>query len=116
MKKLAFAVLIAGAVFALSQCELFNTTLEYNVSGTSTSLAIMYQDENGELVQVTAVSPWSTTFELFASDTPFLAFIQVTNNDVASSGVNLYILGDGSTAASDTALAFSTADAYAVIY
>ena len=39
MKKLAVVLLLIGAVFALTQCELFSTTIEYNVSGSSTSLS-----------------------------------------------------------------------------
>ncbi len=33
MKKLAFAILIAGVVFALRQCFLFDTTVEYSSGG-----------------------------------------------------------------------------------
>lgn len=33
MKKLVFAILVDIAVFALSQCWLFDTTVEYSLGG-----------------------------------------------------------------------------------
>jgi choline-glycine betaine transporter len=116
MRKLVVAVLLAAAVFAFSQCSLFSTTVEYNISGSSFSLDIMYQDESGTLVEVRAASPWSTSFQLYSSERPFLAFIRVTNN--GGSNVDAYILEDGGIAAGpSTATALGgTTEIHAVIY
>jgi hypothetical protein len=76
----------------------------------------MYQDGSGTLVEARAASPWSTSFQLFGSDRPFLAFIRVTNNGF--SNVDVYILEDGVLAAGPstaTALGGST-EIYAIVY
>ena len=97
MKNFAIAFLIAGVLLALAQCELFSKTVEYNVSGSSTQISVRYQGKNGELVEVSAASPWSTRFDLLTSKRPFLAFIHVTN--YGSGDVSVNILEDGVTVA-----------------
>jgi hypothetical protein len=98
MKKLAFAVLIVGAVFALSQCELFGTNVEYSVNGSFSSVRILYNDETGEGVEVYTTTPWSTSFNLYSSDLPFAAALQVSNYDLVNT-VILEILVEGSSIA-----------------
>jgi hypothetical protein len=116
MKKLVFAILVGIAVFALSQCWLFDTTVEYNISGSSASLNILYQDDHGELSEVDAASPWSTSFELFSSERPFLAFIKVINN--GGGNVDVSIRKDGSTVVgpSTAAALGGSTEIYSVIY
>ena len=66
---------------------------------------------------ISGASPWSTSFQLFGSERPFLAFIRVTNNDL-SNNVNVYILEDGGIVAGPstaTPLGGST-EIYEVIY
>ena len=94
MKKLAFAVLLAAAVFALSQCELFSTNVQYNIIGSSSNLDILYQDENGQLIEMIGPNPGIISFQVFGSELPFLAFISVTNSDFIND-VNVFILEDG---------------------
>lgn len=95
MKRFAVVLLLAGAVFALTQCDLFNTTVEYNVSGGPAPLTIRYNGEDGEIVDVSATAPWSTSFELFSSARPFIAFLRVTTG--SGTAVNAYIREDGNT-------------------
>ncbi len=119
MNKLALTVLMGAAVFALSQCKLISTTVEYSLSGFSDELDVMYQDKSGELVQVTGTNPsWSTSFGLSSSDTPFLAFIRVANIDPGSVGVDVSILADGVTVAGpSTAIGGGgSTEIYGVIY
>jgi len=116
MKKLAFAILIAGVVFALSQCFLFDTTVEYRVTSASpTSVTILYNDENGEGARVDATTPWSLSFDLYSSERPFAAALRATNNDLVNN-VNLFIYEDGVPVDSFVGLAPSfTADTFAWI-
>jgi hypothetical protein len=95
MRKLAFAVLVGAGLFALSQCELFYATVEYRIEGSSTSLDFRYLDGEGHLTESSgAAAPLSVSFQLFNSQLPFLAFIEVTNNDFANE-VTADILEDG---------------------
>jgi hypothetical protein len=81
MKRMLVAVLAIALLLALFSCEIRLTKkVEYNISGSSDSLAILYQDRNQDFVDITASSPWSTNFELWSSQLPFLAFIRVRNN------------------------------------
>lgn len=112
MKK-SFPVLLAlAAALALGGCELFTSTVEYNVSGGSGFMAIRYQDKGGELVETTVSSPWSTSFDLWSKDRPFLAFLQVTSG---GAGVMLYISVDGSVAATDSVSAYSTGQVFYIV-
>ena len=115
MKKVALWALIVVVVVALTGCDLiFFKTVEYNISGASVSLNIRYQGEDGEIIDVTVFSPWSTDFNLGSSERPFLAFIRVVNNGVGD--VFVYISEDGSTEATGTAFAGGAAlDLYAII-
>jgi hypothetical protein len=116
MKKLAFAVLMTAAAFALSQCALFNTTVEYSVTSTGfPSVTILYNDENGEGVEINTTAPWSVSFDLFTSDRPFVAAIRVSNNDLTENAT-AFIYEDGVVVASDTALPWpDIAEAFAWI-
>jgi hypothetical protein len=94
MRKLAVAALVAAAVFGLSQCELLNKTVEYSVESVGTpSLTIIYIDVSGEGIEVSTNAPWSESFELFASDRPFVAALRVTNN--GPDAIDVAILEDG---------------------
>lgn len=105
MKKAVVALLLAGAVLALSQCELFYTTVEYKLTGTSSPIDMMYQNEEGLVEEDSGTSsPWSASFELKPSDRPFLAFIQVTNNGIANA-VTVEIREDGDLVQTGTAAA-----------
>jgi hypothetical protein len=99
MKKLAIVLVLAGVVLSLSQCELFQTTVEYNISGNSSSLVIRYNDKSDQIVDVTSMSPWvSGDFILYSGDKPFIAYIEVTNNGVGD--VTVEVLEDGDVAES----------------
>jgi len=113
MKKLVIVLLLAGVVLSLSRCELFYTTVEYNISGDSTSLTIRYNDESGEIVDVAAASPWSHSFELYTEDRPFIAFIRVSNGGMGA--VVVQILEDGDSVTSLNIPADTTGDLYSII-
>ena len=119
MKKLTIWALIVVVVVALTGCDLiFFKTLEYNISGGSGPLYIRYQGEDGEFVDVTASSSWSTSFNLGSSARPFLAFIRVVNNGAAGVGgdVTVYIREDGSIKTSGVASdGGGVRDLYAII-
>lgn len=105
MKKRLPVLLAAVAALALGGCDFFKETVEYNVSGGPGIVSLRYQDEDGDIVDVAAAAPWSTSFEVGLNDRPFLAFLQATNG--AGAPVNLYILVGGSQVASLPGLAAS---------
>jgi uncharacterized protein YuzE len=95
MKKLAIVLFLAGALLSLSQCELFQSTVEYNIAGNSDSLMIRYNDKSDQIVDVTTVSPWvSGDFILYSGDKPFVAYIEVTNNGGGEVTVEVLENGD----------------------
>ena len=98
MKRIALVVLLLGVVLSLTQCDLFQLTLEYTISGQSDNLIIRFNDpDTGEIVDATASSPWTSgEFILYSGDEPFLAYIGVTNSDTSGgAGVRIQILEDG---------------------
>jgi hypothetical protein len=113
MRRIGIALIVTALVFGLAQCELFNTTVEYNVSGGGSTVYIRYQDDKGELVDVTTVPGWSTSFELSSSDRPFLAFIQVTNSGMLN--VIARILEEGTLVSSGTAGAGGSVNVYHIV-
>jgi len=118
MKRIALVILLVGVVLSLTQCELFQTTLEYNINGNSTNLNIRYNDgTSGEIVDATGVqTQWSSgTFVLYSDERPFLAYIEVTNDDIASTGVTVEILEDGSVVASTNLAALATGNLHYIL-
>lgn len=115
MKRMHLWILIIGALVVGSSCEItFSTTLEYNISGTSDTVVVRYTGSNGDLVDVTVASPWSTSFTLWGGHDSFLAFIRVENN--GSADVTVYIREDDATITSGTAVADGPRiDLYAII-
>jgi len=94
MKKFAVVLLVLGAVFALTQCELFGTTVTYQVSGSGFgTVPVLYNDEHGERVEENVGLPWDKSFTLFSSKLPFVAALRVTNN--SGDFVDAYIREDG---------------------
>ena len=79
--------------------------LIFHLNGSSDTLSIRYQDDGGNLIDVTASSPWSTNFNLGSSERPFLAFIRVDNNGLPGQDVTVYIRLDDSTKKSGPAVA-----------
>ena len=112
MKKSFPALLALAAALALGGCELFTSTVEYNVSGGSGFMAIRYQDKGVELVETTVSSPRSTSFDLWSKDRPFLAFLQVASG---GAGATLYISVDGSVAASASLAASPTGEVFYIV-
>jgi len=114
MKRLAAGFLIAGALFALAQCELFSKTVEYAVTAGFGNVTVLYNDENGEGNAVTTAIPWSVSFDLFSSKRPFAAALRVTNNTGGT--VDACIREEGVNVDEVTGLAAgSTADLWAWI-
>ena len=114
MKKSAFVVLILATAMTLVGCDLLTRTLEYDISGgPSDSLSVRYQELNGDILDVTAVSPWSTSLELKGSHRPFLAFIRVDNDGAGP--VSVKIRYGGLTRESGTANVGVLLDLYAII-
>ncbi len=113
MKKLAIFLFLAGALLSLSQCDLFYITVEYNISGNSSSLTIRYNDESGEIVDMTASSPWSHSFDLYTDERPFIAFIRVTNDGFDA--VDVQILEDGDSVVLLNVPAMASGDLYQII-
>jgi hypothetical protein len=115
MRRIHAWILVIGVLAIGSSCEItFNTTLEYNISGTSDSVEVRYTGSGDDLVDVTVSSPWSTSFTLWSGHDPFLAFIRVQNN--GSADVTVYIREDETTITSGTATAGGPSiDLYAII-
>lgn len=113
MKRIALVLLMAGIILTLSQCELFYTTVEYNISGNSDSLTIRYNGDEDMIEDVTASSPWSHSFELYSDERPFVAFIQVVNDGLDT--VTVQILEDGDVDIFTDLAAGATTDLYYII-
>jgi hypothetical protein len=64
------------------------------VDGSSSSIVVLYQAKDTGLSEVTAQAPWSSgDITLWSNETPFVAFIQVKNNDSVNT-VTVYITED----------------------
>ena len=92
MRKAWMLTALLLAVFGLSQCSLFSTTVEYEVTtgSSAVSLSIQYQNEEGTLVEIsTTTAYWSYSFDLPLDEKPFLAWIQVTNYNATPASINI---------------------------
>ncbi len=115
MKKLALAILILGTVLSLTQCELLVPTLQYRLTGTSSSVSINYQTKETPIAQVATTSPWtSEEIKLWSGDRPFVAFIEVVNHDTAN-GVTVDVLVNGEVEATTSIAASSGGVLYPTI-
>ena len=114
MKKLGIALIVAALVFGLIQCDLFTKKVEYSVSSDgSGSVSIRYQDSKGQLVDASAVPPWSTSFDLASTDRPFLAFIEVTNFDAST--VYISILQDNAIVSTGQIIGVGSVEVYYIV-
>lgn len=115
MKKLFIGLLLVSAlvVLSVSGCSLFTTEVEYGVSGSAASVTIIYTTKSGQMETVTTPSPWQSNFTLYSGDTPFLAFMRVTNG--GTDPIRAAILADGQEEIAGSVAGGATVDFYSIV-
>lgn len=113
MKRIAILLAVVLVVFGLTQCSLFFTTVQYQVtSGDTEPMQILYQS-GGEMTEVTANTYWTYELDIFADDRPELSFIRVSKSSGTSFTVS--IEEDGNQVATDTRAPPDTIELYHVV-
>lgn len=115
MNKFRFILVGLAAILLLGACELFTDSIEYHVTGTSSSISLLYMDKGGGLDEIQASSPWSESFTVMNSSRPFMTYLRVTNNDASSTGLTIYISVDGSQERTTTVAYGATGELYFIV-
>jgi len=115
MNKFRFILVCVAAVLLLGGCEFFTESIEYHVTGTSSSISVLYLDRGGELKKVSAASPWSESFTIMNGDRPVMTYLRVTNGDASSTGLTIYISTDGTQERTTTVAYGATGELYFIV-
>lgn len=99
MKTLSVLLLLAAVlavVFGLTGCELLGSKeIIYEVSGTTSSVHIRYEDENGDLVEVYGASPyWRHSFTVNRVASAIVVHLSAEITDLGGGDVTVSISED----------------------
>lgn len=115
MKKPLSILACFFAVITLGGCDLFIDSVEYHVTGPSSSISILYMDKGGGINEVAAASPWQESFSLFTSDRPAMTFLKVTNNAESGDPIIIYISVNGTQERTATVAAGTSGEIYYLV-
>jgi hypothetical protein len=115
MNKFRFILASLVVILLLDGCELFTTSIEYHVTGPSSSISVLFMDRGGRLEEVEAASPWSESLTIMNGDRPFMAYLRVTNSDASSTGLTVYIDVDGTQERTASVAYSATGELYFIV-